>query len=65
MSAIAEDGPSKPIEVLFAVHEGFDTLDVLGPLEMLHMAKHDGGKDSKSTLFFSYHQPSPVIPSTN
>ena len=47
MSAIADDGPVKPIEVLFAVHDDFDTLDVLGPLEIFHHAKQDG-KDGES-----------------
>ena len=44
MSAIADDGPSKPIEVLFAVHDDFDTLDVLGPLEIFHHAKQEAGE---------------------
>ena len=44
MSAIAEDGPGKPIEVLFAVHDDFDTLDVLGPLEIFHHAKQEAGE---------------------
>jgi hypothetical protein len=45
MSAIADADPSKPIQVLFAVHDGFDTLDVLGPLEIFAHAAHDGAKE--------------------
>lgn len=43
MSAIAEtsDGPTPPIQVLFALHPGFDTLDVAGPVEVLHTARHN------------------------
>lgn len=52
MSAIADDGPQKPIEVLFAVHDDFDTLDVLGPLEIFHHAKHDGAKEAKGVRAF-------------
>jgi len=43
MSAIAEqpDGPTEVIQVLFALHPGFDLLDVTGPLEILHTARHN------------------------
>jgi hypothetical protein len=47
MSAIADSDPSKPIEVLFAVQDGFDTLDVLGPLEIFHQATTEGAKGGK------------------
>ncbi|KIW07168.1 uncharacterized protein PV09_02037 [Verruconis gallopava] len=53
MSAIADDGPTKPIEVLFVAHDGFDTLDLLGPLEVFSQAKHDGGKDVKGMKAFN------------
>lgn len=49
MSAIADSDPSKPIEVLFAVHDGFDTLDVLGPLEIFSHATHEGVKGGESS----------------
>jgi len=42
MSAIADaKDNSEPINVLFALHEGFDTLDFCGPLEMLSQARHN------------------------
>ncbi|KAL9620144.1 MAG: hypothetical protein Q9160_005259 [Pyrenula sp. 1 TL-2023] len=44
MSAIAEsEVSSKPIQVLFTLHAGFDTLDFTGPLEMLVSAKNENG----------------------
>jgi hypothetical protein len=52
MSAIADDGPQKPIEVLFAVHDDFDTLDVFGPLEIFYHAKHDGQKEGGESVEF-------------
>lgn len=50
MSAIAEtsDGPTPPIQVLFALHPGFDTLDVAGPVEVLHTARHNVSDPGKS-----------------
>lgn len=49
MSAIAEtsDGPTPPIQVLYALHPGFDTLDVAGPVEVLHTARHNLGDPGK------------------
>lgn len=42
MSAIADPGDrTQPIQVLVALHSGFDTLDALGPLEVLNYARHD------------------------
>jgi hypothetical protein len=42
MSAINETGDkNEPINVLFTLHEGFDTLDFAGPLEILKGARHD------------------------
>jgi hypothetical protein len=38
---------------LFAVHDDFDTLDVLGPLEIFHHAKQEGGEYSISTHDYS------------
>ena len=40
MSAIA-DGDHEPIQVLFTLHPGFDTMDLVGPLEVLHTALHN------------------------
>ena len=51
MSASAEQPDVTPVEVinvLFAVHEGFDLLDVTGPLEILHNAEHSEGSEYKS-----------------
>ncbi|KAF1810762.1 class I glutamine amidotransferase-like protein [Eremomyces bilateralis CBS 781.70] len=44
MSAIAEtpvDGKTEPIQVLFLLHEGFDTVDFTGPMETFWYAKND------------------------
>jgi len=42
MSAINEIGDkNERINVLFTLHEGFDTLDFTGPLEILKGARHD------------------------
>jgi len=42
MSAIADTkDKSEPIKVLFVLHEGFDTLDFVGPLEIFSHAKHN------------------------
>ncbi|KAF2760260.1 class I glutamine amidotransferase-like protein [Pseudovirgaria hyperparasitica] len=42
MSAIA-DIPERtgPIQVLFTLHPGFDSLDYVGPMEALHYTKHE------------------------
>jgi transcriptional regulator GlxA family with amidase domain len=36
-SAVADE----PIDVLIALHENFDLLDLAGPLEVLTTAQHD------------------------
>ncbi|KAF1346915.1 ThiJ/PfpI family protein [Delphinella strobiligena] len=45
MSAIIpEDGEAaafEPVKVLFALHQGLDALDFIGPLEILSTARHD------------------------
>ena len=43
MSAIDDsaDGPTPVIQVLLALHPGFDTLDFTGPLEVLSHALHN------------------------
>jgi putative intracellular protease/amidase len=42
MSAIADTNDQNlVVNVLFALHEGFDTLDFTGPLEVFDHAKHD------------------------
>lgn len=47
MSAIEDNEVgNKPIQVLFTLHAGFDTLDFTGPLEMLVSAKNENGKCS-------------------
>jgi len=40
MSAIA-DGDNSVIQVLYALHAGFDTMDFAGPMEVLSYAQHD------------------------
>jgi hypothetical protein len=55
MSAIQDSGDkSEPIKVLFALHDGFDTLDFCGPLEIFSHARHEI-KDPGKTF------PSPVL----
>ena len=43
MSAIADssDGPVPPVQVLFALFPGMDTLDFTGPLEVFTSARHN------------------------
>ena len=43
MSAIADsnDEAAPLIRVLFLLHPGFDTLDVVGPLEVMSYARHN------------------------
>jgi hypothetical protein len=43
MSAIYEepDGATEPVKVLITLHEGMDTMDVAGPLEVFSSALHD------------------------
>lgn len=42
MSAIQDsDGPIEIVKVLFALYDGFNTLDVAGPLEVLNRSLHD------------------------
>jgi len=50
MSAIIpEDGEGvfEPVKVLFALHQGLDALDFIGPLEILSNARHDPKDKSK------------------
>lgn len=43
MSAIVEepDGFYEPIKVLITLHEGMDTMDAIGPMEVFSLALHD------------------------
>ena len=42
MSAIYEDDSSpEPVKVLITLHEGMDSMDVVGPLEVFSCAQHD------------------------
>ena len=42
-SAVSDE----PIDVLFALHPGFDLMDFAGPAEVLATALHDFQDDSK------------------
>ena len=55
MSAITEEnGDQVPdIKVLFCLYDGFDTMDVVGPLEVLGLAKHDSNPSESSPLPWS------------
>ena len=43
MSAIYEEpaGGHEPLKVLITLHEGMDSMDYIGPLEVLTWARHD------------------------
>lgn len=41
MSALADDSSPEVIKVLFALYDGFDALDFVGPLEVLTTARHN------------------------
>lgn len=36
-----QNGAFEPVKVLFALHQGLDALDFIGPLEILSHARHD------------------------
>ena len=46
MSAIAEDG-AQPLRVLITLHEGMDSMDAVGPLEVFANAQHEKNKPGK------------------
>lgn len=60
MSAIIPEdgeavGPFEPVKVLFALHQGLDALDFIGPLEILTHARHDPKDPGMSLIeFMSY-----------
>lgn len=43
MSAITDEpeGYPEPIKVLITMHEGMDTMDAIGPLEVFSAAQHE------------------------
>jgi len=53
MSAIVEEpeGFHEPLKVLITMHEGMDSMDVIGPLEVFSTAQHD--KDNTGTKAFN------------
>ena len=57
MSAIVEepDGTWEPLKVLITMHEGMDTMDAVGPLEVFSVAQHEKNNPGK------YHPLSAVI----
>lgn len=54
MSAVEESSnePAKIINVLVALHPGFDLLDYSGPYEFLHDALHNPKDRCMESLFF-------------
>jgi len=50
VTSVKEEDPIRKIKVLFTLHEGMDSLDFVGPYEMLHTARHD--PSDKSTKAF-------------
>lgn len=54
MSAVTGAGDTnEPINVLFTLHDGFDSLDYVGPMEFLKSARHDI-KDLCKSLNYTY-----------
>jgi len=54
-----EDGHPEQVKVLIALHDGFDTMDVAGPVEVFGQAQHDKkdpGTASSSVLLNSMHR---------
>jgi transcriptional regulator GlxA family with amidase domain len=51
MSAIAEPREkNEPIQVLIALHNGFDMMDFAGPLEVFHYAAHEPGNSATAAF---------------
>lgn len=50
MSAIVEEpeGFNEPLKVLITMHEGMDTMDAVGPLEVFSTALHEKGNPGKA-----------------
>lgn len=64
MSAIVENGDKiEPIRVLFTLHEGFDTLDFVGPQEVLNHAQHNIKDASTKAFTISTCAASPAVKS--
>ena len=52
MSAIVEepDGQYEPLKVLITMHDGMDTMDLVGPLEVFGWAQHDKKNPGEPSL---------------
>lgn len=54
MSAIVEeDGHPEPVKVLITLHDGMDTMDAVGPLEVFSQALHE--KKNKGVPLTTQH----------
>lgn len=54
MSAIIEeDGYNEPVKVLITMHEGMDTMDAVGPLEVFSTALHNPKDPSEQQYIHS------------
>jgi hypothetical protein len=54
MSAIYEepDATNEPVKVLITLHNGMDTMDVAGPLEVFSQAQHNAKDPGKHLDYF-------------
>ena len=50
-----------PIQVLFVLHDGFDTLDFTGPMEAFCHARHEAKKPGTYSIVSTCH----LSPETN
>lgn len=50
MATKTSAGANEPIEVLFALHDGFNLTNFAGPLEVLASALHDKNDESMDCL---------------
>ena len=56
MSAIYEepDASNEPVKVLITLHNGMDTMDVAGPLEVFSQAQHNAKDPGKHFIWFNH-----------
>lgn len=54
MSAITDEpeGHVEPLKVLITMHDGMDSMDVIGPLEVFSWAQHDSHNAGKYQVLF-------------
>lgn len=55
VTPVKEEDPIRKIRVLFPIHQGMDSLDFVGPYEMLSHAYHDPSEKSIYHSLRSHH----------